>query len=106
MNMARKLTGMHRFSIGTGAALCLLLAAGVAQAADLDQARAAGLVCEQPDGYAKAVDGSAADIVALVTDVNEKRQAQYAALAVEKGYAVALVISEVWEQRLKQFACK
>lgn len=106
MTMSRKLSAFHRFSIGTGAALCLVLAAGVAQAADLDQARAAGLVCEQPDGYAKPAAGAAADIVSLVNDVNAKRQEQYAQLSVEKGYPVAQVISEVWEQRLKQFACQ
>lgn len=106
MTMSRKLSGIRSFAIGTGAALCLVMAAGVAQAADLDQARVAGLVCELPTGYAQAAPGAAADIVALVNDVNAKRQAQYAALAVEKGYSVELVIQEVWNQRLKEFACK
>jgi uncharacterized protein YdbL (DUF1318 family) len=106
MIMSSKHTAIHRLSLGTGAALCLMLAAGVAQAADLDQARAAGLVCEEPTGYAKAAPGAAADIVSLVADVNEKRRSQYATLATEKGYSVDLVIKEVWDQRLKQFACQ
>jgi uncharacterized protein YdbL (DUF1318 family) len=106
MTMSRKLTAFHRSWLAAGAALWLGLAAGVAQAANLDQARAAGLVCEQPDGYARAAPGAAADIVSLVNDVNEKRRAEYARLATERGYAVQLVVQEVWEQRLKQFACK
>lgn len=104
--MSSKLTAFHRISIAAGAAFCLWLATSVAQAADLDQARAAGLVCEQPNGYAQAVSGAAADIVSLVSEVNEKRRAQYAQLATERGYAIELVVQEVWEQRLKQFACR
>ena len=106
MTMSRKLSALHRFTLGMGAALCLLLTAGVANAANLDEARAAGLVCEDPSGYARANPGVAADIVSLVDDVNQKRKAQYAALSVEKGYSVELVIKEVWDQRLKQFACR
>lgn len=104
--MSRKLSVTHRLAITTAATVCLLGTTGVARAADLDQARAAGLVCEQPDGYAKPAPGAAADIVSLVKDVNDKRRVQYATLATEKGYPVDLIVKEVWEQRLKKYACK
>jgi uncharacterized protein YdbL (DUF1318 family) len=89
-----------------GAGLYLVLNAGFAHAVTLVEAREAGLVCEQPDGYARAVPGAAVDIVRLVEEANAKRKADYAALAAEGGYTIEAVIQGIWEKRLKQFACK
>jgi hypothetical protein len=67
-----------------GVALCLLAVA--AFAADLDTAKADGLVGERADGYLGIVVASApADVVALVDDVNGRRQAEYARIAKQNG---------------------
>jgi hypothetical protein len=49
-----------------------------AAASPLEDAKKAGLIGEQPDGYVGLVTGSApANVVALVKDVNVKRRAAY-----------------------------
>ena len=88
------------------AGLLVLSLSAPARADALDEARTAGLVCEQPDGYALAVEPASADTKTLVTSINDKRKVQYAALAVEKGYPIEAVVLEVWDKRLKQYACK
>jgi uncharacterized protein YdbL (DUF1318 family) len=96
------------FSLAVAAAILSLSWAGApARAADsLDAARAAGMSCEQPDGYARATPTATADVQTLVASINDKRKAQYIALAQEKGYPIEAVVLEVWDKRLKQFACK
>lgn len=64
---------------------CLVLPLG-AFAADLDQAKRDGLVGERADGYLGLVVASApGDVQALVADVNERRQAEYARIAAQNG---------------------
>jgi uncharacterized protein YdbL (DUF1318 family) len=106
------------------AALLLVVGlAGVAPrpaaASPLEDAKKAGLVGEQPDGYVGLVTGNApANVVALVREVNAKRRAAYqqiaaqksipiedvAALAAEKVYSLAqpgeyLLINGKWVRK-------
>jgi uncharacterized protein YdbL (DUF1318 family) len=65
------------------------LGAGGAMASPIEDAKKAGLVGEQPDGYVGLVSGNApADVVALVREVNGKRRAAYLDIAKQKGAAV------------------
>jgi uncharacterized protein YdbL (DUF1318 family) len=77
-----------RFSlIAAGLALC----AGPALAQDsvVEQARAAGLVGEQADGYLGLVSGSAsADLKSRVDQINIKRRALYTESASQRGVTV------------------
>jgi len=66
----------------------LLLAASTAFAADLATVKAQGLVGEQNNGYLGLVKNDAADVKALVTDVNGQRKAQFAQIAAKNGIAV------------------
>ena len=95
------------------------LAPHPAAASPLEDAKKAGLVGEQPDGYVGLVTGNApANVVALVREVNAKRRTAYqqiatqkaipiedvAALAAEKVYALAqpgeyLLINGKWARK-------
>ena len=71
-------------------ALALLLGttAGV-WASPLDDAKAAGLIGERPDGYVAAVQPNPApDIAALVADINAKRRAAYQDIAAKENVPV------------------
>lgn len=64
------------------ATVLLFLAASLAVAADLSDAKRDGLVGERADGFVGLVDQSApADITALVEEVNGKRRAEYERIA-------------------------
>ena len=66
-----------------------LLGALSANAATLDDAKAAGQIGESVDGYVHLVDKNApAAVKALVKDVNNKRRAKYASIAKERGVPV------------------
>ena len=55
--------------------LCLALPASLAHADALDDARAAGLVGERPDGYVDAVaPNPPANIQQLITEINAQRR--------------------------------
>jgi uncharacterized protein YdbL (DUF1318 family) len=72
-------------------ALAMMFAAP-AMADSLDQARAAGLVGERPDGYVAAVSANApADVMSLVQSVNAQRLQRYQQIAGEKGVPVQQV---------------
>ena len=65
------------------------LGAGSATASPIVEAKKAGLVGEQPDGYVGLVSGNApAAVVALVREVNGKRRAAYLDIARQKGAPV------------------
>jgi len=76
-----------------GAALFgLLLVAAPALAVDLDQAKASGLVGEQPDGYVGLVKGGASEEVQdVVQQVNRGRREKYAEIARKNGITVQSV---------------
>lgn len=65
-----------------------LLLATAAPAADLDQARGAGMVGERPDGLVGAVSATVTpDIKALIDMVNRERLATYRELAKKEALA-------------------
>jgi uncharacterized protein len=87
-------------------ALSLMLPASVAHADALDDARAAGLLGERPDGYVDVVTASPTpDIVQLRDTINAQRRKIYQQLAGEKGVPVeevgALAAEKTIAQRLK-----
>ncbi len=73
-----------------GALLCIF--AFTAFAADLDSAKADGVIGEREDGYIGFVQASPpADVVALVEDINAKRRAEYERIAAQNGITRAEV---------------
>lgn len=56
-----------------------------ALAADLEQAKQRGMVCELPTGYLKATGSATGDVKAMVDNINNKRKAEYARIANEHG---------------------
>ena len=89
------------------AALAFAVLLPIAAHADpLDDARAAGLLGERPDGYVDVVSPSATpDIVSLKDQINAQRRKVYEQLAGEKGVPVeevaALAAEKTIAQRLK-----
>lgn len=76
--------------------LLVLLGIGAAPEAmaqmDLDQAKAAGLIGERPDGLVGLVDtGAGADLQRLVDEVNRQRLAHYAEIAASNNSTVEAV---------------
>ena len=74
-------------------ALCvfalLLLGAPMASAGALDDARAAGLLSDGPDGYLHlASDDVPADTQALMKSINSKRRAKYQEIATKRGLSL------------------
>ena len=79
------------------------LLAGASKA--LDDAKAAGLIGELPDGYVAAVQPNPSpDIAALVRQINTKRQAVYEDLATEENVPVAQVGALAAEKIKRQAA--
>jgi hypothetical protein len=80
-----------RFLAAGGLAGALLLGAA-AWAGPLDDAKAAGLIGERPDGYVAAVQANPPpDIAALVREINAKRRAAYADIAVKENVPIEQV---------------
>lgn len=82
---------MKSIMFGSLAAAALVAVAGSALAqADsfLEQARAAGQVGEQADGYVGAVKGASPDLKARIDQINIKRKAAYTELAEKRGVTV------------------
>ena len=85
------------------AAACLTFAclSTPALASTLDDARAAGTVGEQPDGYIGAVAANPpADVLALVTEVNTKRRAAYQKIATDTGAPIEAVAARAAKKLL------
>jgi uncharacterized protein YdbL (DUF1318 family) len=87
-------------------ALSLVLPMSVAHADALDDARAAGLIGERPDGYVDAVQPNPpGNIQQLISEINAQRRKVYQQLAGEKGVPVeevaALAAEKTISQRLK-----
>jgi uncharacterized protein YdbL (DUF1318 family) len=83
----------RRLVAAGGVALAMLVSlATAAWAASLDEAKAAGLVGERPDGFVAAVQPNPPpDIAALVQQVNSGRRAAYADIAAKEGVPVEQV---------------
>ncbi len=74
------------------ALMFISISAGSAYALGLDEGKAKGLVGEQQNGYLGAVSGSpAADVSALVADINRQRKAKYQEIATKNGTTVTAV---------------
>lgn len=86
--------------------VCLMLPIAGAHADALDDARAAGLLGERPDGYVDSVTPNPTpDIAALKEQINAQRRKIYQQLAGEKGVPVeevgALAAEKTISQKLK-----
>lgn len=93
--MTRPTSIARRSVIRLLAAAALVLGAATwsaALAGPLEDAKAAGLVGEQPDGYLGTVPANPpADVTALVRDINGKRQAAYQDIATRNNTSVEAV---------------
>jgi uncharacterized protein YdbL (DUF1318 family) len=84
-------------------ALSVMLPASLAHADALDDARAAGLLGERPDGYVDVVSANATpDIVNLKEQINAQRRKVYQQLAGEKGVPVEEVAALAAEKTISQ----
>jgi uncharacterized protein YdbL (DUF1318 family) len=84
----------------------VMLPIAAAHADPLDDARAAGVLGERPDGYVDVVSPNATpDIVSLKDQINAQRRKVYEQLAGEKGVPVeevgALAAEKTISQKLK-----
>jgi uncharacterized protein len=83
--------------------ICLMLPIAAARADPLDDARAAGLVGERPDGYVDVVaPNPTPDIQQLVSDINSQRRKFYEQLAGQKGVPVEEVAALAAEKTIAQ----
>ncbi len=73
--------------------LCTIILANTsAWALSLDEAKAIGLVGEQPNGYLAAVEGqSSPEVNALIQSVNQQRQQRYQDIAKKNSTTLAAV---------------
>jgi hypothetical protein len=72
------------------------------QASPLSDARDAGHVVENPDGYVRAGSSAVpASIKALIKDVNQRRKDAYGEIARKNGVSVAQVAAESYKKRAK-----
>lgn len=86
-------------------ALLLALASlgfhGQALALDLGQAKATGLVGEQPDGYLGVVQATPA-AVELAADINQQRREAYARIAKQNGVTIEQVARLAGEKAINR----
>lgn len=91
----------HRFLSLTLAAALTFASASAAQADALDDAKAAGYIGEQLNGFLGLVkDDAPADVVALVKSVNGKRRDAYAAIAAKNGTNISAVAKLAGEKAI------
>ena len=72
-------------------ALAAGLGATSAWSADLHQAKAAGQIGEQPNGYLGVVGNAPPDVQALVSNINQQRRAAYQNIAQKNGTSLQAV---------------
>lgn len=75
----------------------------ITYALDLEQAKAQGLVGEQPDGYLGVVKATP-EAVALAADINKKRRAAYEDIARKNGITVEQVAVLAGEKAIARTA--
>ncbi|MBL7250050.1 YdbL family protein [Alloalcanivorax marinus] len=78
-----------------------LLLSVTAAALDLNQAKAEGLVGEQPNGYLGVVKATPA-AVELVSDINEKRRAAYERIAKQNGITLDQVANLAGQKAIEK----
>ncbi len=77
---------LHRISLAAFLAMAFLLLGGTCVHAEtLDEAKAAGYVGEQQDGYVGARPSAPANVREMVSAVNVRRRAKYAQIATRNG---------------------
>lgn len=88
--MKRRLQASWKTLMAAGLAAAMLLSAAIdSRAAPLDDAKAAGLIGERPDGFVAAVQPNPPpDIAAIVQQINAKRLAAYEKIAAEENVSV------------------
>lgn len=94
-----------QFLAAGGLAVAILVGVTTgAWAGPLDDAKAAGLIGERPDGYVAAVQPNPApDIAALVRDINAKRLAAYEDIAAKQNVPIDQV-GAVTAEKIKRQA--
>ena len=94
---------LNRVIVVLLATLVLGFVAAPALAAPLDDAKAAGYLGEQPDGYLGLVDPAApAEVKRLMTDINDKRRTYYQGIAVKNGTSLEAVQALVGAKLIDQ----
>ncbi len=92
------------FAAGSVAVAILLGVTGDSWASPLDDAKAAGLIGERPDGYVAAVPPNPPpDIAALVKEINAKRRGAYEDIAAKQNVPVDQV-GAVTAEKIKRQA--
>lgn len=81
-------------------AIALIFAAPV-MALDLQQARAQGIIAEQPNGYVKVIKESP-EATQLVNEVNAARTQEYQRISKEKGQPIDVVAKIAAEEIAKK----
>jgi uncharacterized protein YdbL (DUF1318 family) len=90
---------MRLHQLAAGCLMLALLVASPALALGLDEARNAGLIGEQPNGYVGIVVANPdAAVKDLAAKVNTKRKAHYQRIAEENGTKVAAVAARAGEK--------
>jgi uncharacterized protein len=91
--MKRRLQASWKTLMAAGLAAAMLWSAAIdSWAAPLDDAKAAGLIGERPDGFVAAVQPSPPpDIAAIVQQINAKRRAAYEKIAAEENVSAEQV---------------
>ena len=86
-------------------AITVLFLAAPAMASSLDDAKAAGLIGERPDGYVGlVVKTSPGGARKLVDDINTKRKAKYTEIAKGNSSSVAAVASQMGAKLINRAA--
>ena len=102
--MTRRMLTPWKQILAAGVAFAILMGmTAPVWAAPLDDAKAAGLVGERPDGYLAAVQPNPPpDIAALVKEVNAKRRAAYEDIAAKENVPVDQVGAVTAEKIMQQ----
>ena len=99
----RKSTWITLKALFAAMMLAIALPAAPALADPLDDARAAGILGERPDGYVDVVAGNATpDIRKLMTDINNQRRAVYEQLAGQKGVPIEQIGAIAAEKTIRE----
>ena len=104
--MARRMQSPWKQFLAAGGLAAAMLVAATAGgwAESLDDAKAAGLIGERPDGYVAAVQPNPPpDIAALVNEINAKRRAAYEDIAAKENVPVDQV-GALTAEKIKQQA--
>ena len=83
-------------------ALAIGMGAQTSWSADLHQAKAAGQIGEQPNGYLGIVGNAPPDVRALVDNINRQRRAAYQNIAQKRGTSLPAVEALAGKQAIEK----